>query len=156
MSSEKNLSGAKKCSARQIVPFGVARPGERVYLGCMAVDYSAIILAWQRKLGWTQRQLADACGKQESEISRWVGKKMKPTLSSMEAVAAGIGVDLITLLSINLPPRECEAEDIAFTIESRVGRPYGELSDAELAIFFRTLLGVVREKGRNNEQGEGA
>ena len=155
MSSKKEERTGKSCEHRQIVVSGVARGKEVVFTGCMAIDYSAIIIAWQRKLGWTQRQLADASGRQESEVSRWVRGVQRPTMQSLESVAAGVGVDIITLLSINLPPRECEAEDIAFTIESRVGRPYSELSDVELAIFFRTLLGVVQAKGRQHEQGEG-
>lgn len=51
-----------------------------------------------KQAGWTQQSLAEECGWTQPDISKLLGCKSNPTLSSMEAVAKALGLPLYELL----------------------------------------------------------
>jgi len=48
---------------------------------------------------WTQKDIADACGWTQPDVSKLLGCKSNPTLSTMQAVADALGLPLHQLLT---------------------------------------------------------
>ncbi len=46
----------------------------------------------RRSKGWTQKDLADACGLTQSVIARIENKKSAPTLTTLQRIVAALGV----------------------------------------------------------------
>ncbi len=59
------------------------------------LDICEQVYALLRERGWTQKELAKAMGKSESEISKWLSGTHNLTLRSIAKLEAALGADII-------------------------------------------------------------
>ena len=52
------------------------------------------VIALRKTKGWTQQELAEACGLTQSVIGRLESKKSLPTLATLQKVVAALGASL--------------------------------------------------------------
>lgn len=62
-------------------------------------DILAEIYRYRVERGWTEYELAERSGMQQSTISSWYRKNMMPTLPSLEKICHGLGISLSQLLA---------------------------------------------------------
>lgn len=59
------------------------------------LDISDRVHAYLKERGWSQRDLAEALGKKEAEISKWLSGTYNLTLRDIAKMEAALGKDII-------------------------------------------------------------
>jgi transcriptional regulator with XRE-family HTH domain len=65
-----------------------------------SADFGKAIRYLRKDAGLTQQQVSEDCGVHYTEISRLEGGQGNPTFSTIESIAAGLGVSISRIFSL--------------------------------------------------------
>lgn len=128
--------------------FNTETPKDMEYLIDMNMAVSEQVMFYLKEKNWTQKDLAKALGKKESEISKWLSGTHNITFKSVAKMAAVFGKEIITT------PLSEERRRAKETIDSLL---QGFLVETErptepVQTLYEKLAGIKKPKGEVKPQ----
>ncbi len=124
------------------------------------MSFSERLLAWRRHVGLTQQELAAATGILQPNLAALEGNRIEPKLSTLERLAAGLGITLGALLD-NRPPQaawsrhQVDALVRKATQKGPIGKgPHHQLAKALRIITAQKLAAAGRPVSLRGRTGE--
>lgn len=110
------------------------------------MDIREIILNERQAKGWTQKQLADKAGVQQSLIARCEAGQSEPKFSTGISILLALGYDLSKLSTIENKPQESSIDELSYKLKGYI-KAYFDTSTEQISYYdYNPYTKDVEEK----------